>query len=81
MASRVLGRIRSRRVGDQGEKIHSISVRLTGEEKDMLDALCAKYKWNLSQMIQTLIRYAYDHRVPLNPETEVNEISRSRRRQ
>lgn len=66
MASRVLGRIRSRK----GEKIHSISVRLTEEEYEMLGNLCGRYKWNLSQMVQTLIRYAYENRISLNPEVE-----------
>ena len=78
MASRVLGRIRSRR-GDAGEKVHSISVRLTDQEYDMLEKLCERYKWNLSQMVQTLIRFAYDHKVPLNPDIEGEPEPPSRR--
>jgi hypothetical protein len=69
MASRVRGRIRSRR-GDQTEKVHSISVRLTEEEHAMLEKLCERYQWNLSQTVQTLIRHGFESRWPLNPEIE-----------
>jgi hypothetical protein len=79
MAQRVLGRIRSRK-GEAAEKVHSISARLTDEERDMLDALCARYKWNLSQMVSAIIRHCFNNRVNLNPDTDEDKLPTTRRR-
>lgn len=36
----------------------------------MLEKLCERYQWNLSQTVQTLIRHGFESRWPLNPEIE-----------